>query len=291
MNDPLIDPFGSQTDTKPTSEVVSEASDDFVDFTNNLIAPDDTVEPEGAVADAAEGITEISLDEPSDDFVDIFGSETAAPQEDVEGEDVAVEAAIDRSEMTSAVMDPLGDAEQEVKETFTAPVIAINDDSSGNPSKQPPGSGKIVDPLVDLLNDPLPTEAKNPSPSIDLFEDEGSDLFADPKQMKSAKQPETSLFGEPDEDLFGEPLGATKKKTTSKEHKDKSVRTKVGGSNDGSKIGGPLQEGNHGDIFSEEAVATAPSVSNTSSVNSKTNGVNSEEEADGFAGGSTICLM
>lgn len=290
MNDPLIEPVSSQTETTPASDVVSEPSDDFVDLTNNLMTPDDIIVGVSAVADSAKDTTEIPLDEPSDEFVDILGSETEAQREEVVVADVSVGAATDKSEVTSNITDPHGDAQQEVKETFTAPIIDISSDLSENHSQPPPATDKIVDPLVDLLSDPPPTEAKKPSSRSDLFEEEGSDLFAEPWQTKSAKQPQKSLFGEPDEDLFSEPLGATTKKPISKEQKDKSVPTKAAAAG-GSNICGPLQESNQGepaDIFTEEAIATTPSISNTSSVNSKTNGVHSEEDTDIFSGG---CLV
>lgn len=280
MNDPLIEPISSQTETKPASEVVSELSDDFVDLTNNLMTPDDTIVAVSAAADAAKDSTEIPLDEPSDEFVDILGSETEALREEVVSADVTVGVETDKSEVTSSVTDPPGDAQQEVKETFTAPIIDISSDLSENLLQQPPGSDKILDPFVDLLSDPPPTEAKKPSTRSDLFEDDGSDLFAEPLQTTATKQPQKSLFGEPDEDLFSEPLGATTKKTISKEQTDKSVTTEAAVSA-GSSISGPLQESNQAepaDIFTEEAIVTAPS-----SVNSKTNGVHSEEDTDIFA--------
>ncbi|XP_071348630.1 sorting nexin-1a [Trachinotus anak] len=282
MNDPLIEPVGSQTENKPASEVVSEHSDDFVDLTNNVSeAAADTV------AATAKDTTEISLDEPSDDFVDILGSETEAPRGEVVVADVTAEAATSKSEVAGSVTDPPGDGKQEPKETSTAPIIDFSGDASANNTQQPPGTDKIVDPLVDLLSDAPPAaEAKKPnSATIDLFQDEGGDLFSEPQQTKSAKQPQKSLFGEPDEDLFGEPLGATLKKTINKEQKDKSVSTKAAAGNS-INVAGPLQESHPAepaDIFSEEAVATAPSVSSTSTVNSKTNGIHSEEEADIFA--------
>ncbi|XP_041794240.1 sorting nexin-1a [Chelmon rostratus] len=293
MNDPLIEPVSSQTESNPASEVVSEPSDDFVDLTNNITdSPDDSIAAESAVADAAKDTTEIPLDEPTDDFVDIIGSETQAPGEEVVIADVTVEAAADKSEVTSGATDPPGDgktgsdAEQEAKETATAPVIDLSGDLPASNTQEPPSSDKIVDPLVDLLSAAPPAaDAKKPSQAaVDLFEDEGSDLFTEPLLTKSAKQPQKSLFGEPDEDLFGEPLGATSKKTISKEQKDKSVTTKA--AKDASNIGGPLQDSNPaepGDIFTEEAITTVPSIKSTSTVNSKTNGVHSEEETDIFA--------
>ncbi|KAG8012307.1 Sorting nexin-1 [Nibea albiflora] len=293
MNDPLFEPISSQTENKPASEVVSEPSDDFVDLTNNLTdSPDDSAAAESAVADAAKDTTEILLDEPTDDFVDIFGSETEA-REEVLLADVTVEAAADKSEVTNNAIDPPGEektgshAQQEEEETAaTPPIIDLGLDLSAGNAHQPPSSDKIVDPLVDLLSAAPPAaEAKKPSrATVDLFEDDSSDLFTEPRQTKSTKQPQKSLFGEADEDLFSEPLGATSKKAVSKEQKDKPVTTKAAGMD--SNIGGPLQDSNPaepGDIFTEEAIDTVPSIRNTSTVNTKTNGLHSEEETDIFA--------
>lgn len=302
MDAPLIEPVSSPSESKPASEVVSEPSDDFVDLTNNITdSPDDSVAAEIAVADAAKDSTEISLDvpteipldEPSDDFIDIIRSETRAPEEEVVFADVTVEAPTDKSEVTSGSTDPPAEgetgenAEQAAKETSTAPVDDLFADMPVSNTQKLPVIDKIVDPLVDLLSDAPPAaDAKKPSQAtVDLFEDEGSDLFTEPRQTKSAKQPQKSLFGEPDEDLFGEPLGATAKKTISKEQKEKSVMTKAAGVS--SNIGGPLQDSNPAepaDIFTEEAITSVPSIKSTSTVNSKTNGVHSEEETDIFAG-------
>lgn len=291
MNDPILEPESSQTESKPTSEVVSDPSDDFVDLTNNVAdSPDDTVAAGSGVADAAKDTTEIPLDEPTDDFVDILGSETEAAQEEVAVADVSAEPVTDACEVTSDATDPPGDeetgsdAKQEAKET--APVIDLSIDLPASNTPQPPAANKIVDPLVDLLSDAPPAaDATKPSQAtLDLFEDEGSDLFTEPRKTKSAKQPQKSLFGEPEEDLFGEPLGAMSKPAISKERKEKSVTTKAAG--DSSNIGGPLQDSSPpepGDIFSEEAVTTAPTIQNTSAATSKTNGVHAEEDTDIFA--------
>ncbi|XP_042352793.1 sorting nexin-1a [Plectropomus leopardus] len=294
MDDPLIEPISSQTENKPASEVISEPSDDFVDLTNNISdSPDEAVTAEIAITDAAKNTTEVPLDEPSDDFVDIFGSETEAPREEVLNADVTVEEVTDKSEVTSGVTDTPGDEktgiddEQEAKEPSTDSIIDLSDDLPASDTQQPlPASEKFVDPLVDILSDaPSAADAKIPSrETVDLFEDEGSDLFTESRQSKSAKQPQKSLFGEPDEDLFGEPLGATSKKTVSKEQRDKPVTTKA--ASDVSITGGPLLEtspAEPADIFTEEALTTVPIVKTASTVSSKTNGVHSEEETDIFA--------
>lgn len=286
MNDDLIKPISSQTDNKPAIEVVSEPLDEFVDLTNNVTeAAADSVTTEST---AAKGITEISLDESSDDFFDILGSETKATQGEVVVTDVTVAAAPDKSEVASNVAGPPGAGKQEVKES--ASVANINANSSASKTQELPGTNKFTDPLVDVLIDAPPAaDAKiNSKPPVDLFDDEGSDLFADPHQIKPAKQPQKSLFGEPDEDPFREPLGVAAKKTTGKEPKDKSVTSKAP-AGDGVSIAGTLQVSNAepADIFTEEATTTTLSIPNTSTANAKTNGVHSEEEADIFSGTST----
>ncbi|KAL6106380.1 snx1 [Pungitius sinensis] len=278
MDDPLIEPVGTQTENKPTSDDASEPSDDFVDLTSNITdSPMDT--------------TEISLDEPADDFVDIFGGEAEAPRGKVVVADVTIEAAADKSEATDDVTDPPGDRKtgstdekEEAKETSTDSIIDLSDDLLAGDSQQPPPAGGIfVDPLVNLLSDSPPAaDAKIPSrATVDLFEDEGSDFFSDPRQHKPAHQLQKSLFDEPGGDLFGEPLRAASKKPVGKEPRAKPVPTKAAG-NVGN-TGGPLNPAEAADLFSEEAVAAVPGIKNASTVNPKTNGVHSEEETDIFA--------
>ncbi|KAF3855152.1 hypothetical protein F7725_023207 [Dissostichus mawsoni] len=81
MADPLFEPVSIQTANTPSSKV--EPSDDFVDLTNNITdSLDEEDAAESPVADAEEDKTEIPLDEPAEEFEDIFGSETEAPQEE-----------------------------------------------------------------------------------------------------------------------------------------------------------------------------------------------------------------
>lgn len=268
--DPLIDPLveitDMQTETKPASEVLSEPSDDFVDLTNNVSnSPDD-------VAEVVKNASEISLEESGDEFVDLTGSESEAPRAGAVLVDVTVEAAPDRSEVTS---------DETAKETSATPVVDLLGDLSAGDAQQPQGGDRIVDPLGDLLSEapPLAAAQKPSKATPDLFEDDGSDLFAEPWQAKS-KQQQKSLFDEPDEDLFGEPLGATSKKTASKEQKNKPVPTKASGDED--NVSGLLKSSRPAepaDIFAEEGVTTAPS-----SGVSKTNGVHSQEDPDIFSG-------
>ncbi|XP_074533380.1 sorting nexin-1a isoform X2 [Halichoeres trimaculatus] len=292
--EPKIEAIISETEEKKEPEVVSESLDDFVDLANNITdSPDDSVAAEIAAADAAKDSTEIPLNEPSEEFVDIFGSETEAPQEEVVAADMeAVETALAESEVTVSVSNPPddestgSDADLAAEEAPAALVIDPVIDLLATDTEQAPSTGTFVDPLVDVLsNAPPAAVAKKSTPAtIDLFEDEGSDLFSEPRQTKSAKQPQKSLFGETDEDLFSEPLGAASKKTVFTEQKEITVTTKAAGGS--SIVGGPLLDSSPSepaDIFTEEAVTTVPIIPAPSTTNSKTNGVHSEEEPDIFA--------
>uniref|UniRef100_A0A3Q3QX96 Sorting nexin-2 n=1 Tax=Monopterus albus TaxID=43700 RepID=A0A3Q3QX96_MONAL len=232
MSGPLIEPISSQRENKPVSEIVRESSDEFVNLTDSVTeAAADTVAA-GSIVKAAAKDTAGVLDDPSDDFVDLLGSETKELQEEVLVADVTVKTA--QESEVSSVAHPPGIGKQEAKKNSTAQVI---------------------------------------------------DFSSEPRQTKSAKQPQKSLFSEPDEDLFGEPLGASSKKTINKEPKDKSVSSKAA-PNDGINTGGPLQNSSSAepaDIFTEEAITTAPSIRNASTVNPKTNGALSEEDPDIFA--------
>lgn len=292
--DPLVDIADIRTEIKPATDLLGEPSDDpFVDLTNNVTgSPDDLASAVSSVAEAAKTTNEISLEESSDEFVDLTGSEGEAPRGGAGLADVTFEAAPDTSEVTGDDK-AVSEAVQEAKEPSAAPVIDVFGDLSAN-VQQPQVGNKIVDPLVNLLSEALPAaDAKKPSEAAaaDLFEDDGSDLFTEPRQSKTAKQPQKSLFGDPAEDLFGEPLGATSKKTISKEQKNKIVTSKVSG--DVGNISGPLKSSNPtepADIFAEEGVTTAPSIRTTSAVGSKTNGVHSQEETDIFTGTSPVLL-
>lgn len=281
--DPLIGPLveitDMQTETKPASEVLSEPSDDFVDLTNNVGgSPDDPAD------DAAKSASEIPLEESGDEFVDLTGSESEEPRAGAVVVDVTVEAAPDKSEVTS------DEKTKEAKETSAAPVFDLLGDLSAGDTQQPRGGAKIVDPLGDFLSEAPPTAAaQKPSKAApDLFEDDGNDLFAEPWQAKS-KQQQKSLFDEPDEDLFGEPLGAAPKKGASGEQKNKPAPAKAPG-DEGNvgrllKSSGPAEPA---DIFAEEGVATVASVRAGGGVSSKTNGVHSQEEPDMFSGTSPV---
>ncbi|XP_061629389.1 sorting nexin-1a [Phyllopteryx taeniolatus] len=235
------------------SKTPSEPSDEFDDLTGNWMSP--------AVSVASRCEARASSENPfNDDFVDILGSETEPQQQEVEVGDVG-----------ESWSDECGNAKEEVKET--APLL----DVSLSVDPEPQLSSKIVDPLADFFDDPLPAAGQKQSAAADLFEDEGSDLFADPRQIRSARPPQKILFGEPDEDLFGEPLG-TKKYPAAEEPQAEPLADKSP-SGDGKAGRGPLLGRNHGDLFTEEAVAP----SNSSLLNSRTNGVHVEESSDIFA--------
>ncbi|XP_034031855.1 sorting nexin-1a [Thalassophryne amazonica] len=259
--DPLREPVSSHAENKPVSKPASEASDDFVHVTKSS---------NEAVDNANTGARkeETPLKEPLHGFVDIFGSETEAPRVERIAVDVTVEATPVKSEVTSCITGPLGDGEQEVKKTSTAPLIDVSSDSSASKSQQP-----FADPLVDVLFDSPPTDAnKSTWQKADPFEEEGEDLFTEPLQPKSTKEPQKSLSCQPDEDIFGEPLGAISKKSVpvSNEPQDKSVTVKGGA------------EGTNASGSQHIGTKREPVISNTS-VNSKTNGILSEEEADLFS--------
>ncbi|XP_004069926.1 sorting nexin-1 isoform X1 [Oryzias latipes] len=218
----------------------SSSPEEFVDLTNNLDAES---------RDAAE----ISSPEPSDEFFDILGSET---------QKVEVEASVkaDSGEASSGGPDLPG---EKTGSSSAAPIINLDNDV------QPPRvGGKVIDPLAQILGDTPAADPKKPSSAVvDLFEDDGSDIFTGAPQSKASSRPEKGLFGEPDEDLFGEPLGAMSKKTTENEGKSSTAKAA------GPAFSKPTEPA---DIFTEEAATTVPRTSNT--VNSKANGVHSEED-------------
>uniref|UniRef100_H2L9B3 Sorting nexin-1 n=1 Tax=Oryzias latipes TaxID=8090 RepID=H2L9B3_ORYLA len=161
----------------------------------------------------------------------------------------------------------------------------MEDLSVGPPSSQTEKSAASSSPeeFVDLTNN-LDAESRDaaeissPEPSDEFFDILGSEtqkveveasVKADSgaPQSKASSRPEKGLFGEPDEDLFGEPLGAMSKKTTENEGKSSTAKAA------GPAFSKPTEPA---DIFTEEAATTVPRTSNT--VNSKANGVHSEED-------------
>ncbi|XP_063758137.1 sorting nexin-1a [Eleginops maclovinus] len=189
MDDPLIEPVSFQTENTPSSEVVSEPSDDFVDLTNNITdSPDEKDTAESPVADAEGDTSEIPLDEPTEEFEDIFGSEAEAPKEEVVEADVTVEeTATDKGGDASRVTVPpvdektRSDEEQEAIATSTDPIINLSDDLQAVETEQPlPASLAFVDPLDDLLSDDSPaTDTQQPPPASVTFADPLVDVISD----------------------------------------------------------------------------------------------------------------
>lgn len=252
LSDPLMEPLSGPAENKSSSEL-------FEDLTNDIDAA------------AADGAAENPSDETSEDFVDLLGSEAAAQREEV---DVRVEAAAaDEGEATDLLSDGETRSAAEQGTTSSAPVMDLSSDLSANGSQQTPAGAKITDPLMDLLGDsPAVTTSggqKASGATLDLFDDEGSDIFTGAQPIKPTQQPQKSLFGEADEDLFGEPLGAVSKKGAGKEQKEKPLAA--------------APAGKPADIFTEEALGPVPNARSTRTVNSKTNGVHSEEDSDLFA--------
>uniref|UniRef100_A0A674BRT3 Sorting nexin-2 n=1 Tax=Salmo trutta TaxID=8032 RepID=A0A674BRT3_SALTR len=175
------------------------------------------------------------------------------------------------SEASSA---PMVDLRMEPEsEASSAPMVDLLMEPASEVSSAPmvdllmePASEVSSAPMVDLLMEPASDDLKEPpKPDIDPLP---SELFAEPRQSNTAKQQQTSIFDEPDEDLFSEPLGEALKKPQNDVFKEALA---------------PVAK-DPTDIFTEEAITSLPSAVNTVSVNSKTNGVHSdEEEPDIFA--------
>ncbi|KAK1887534.1 Sorting nexin-1 [Dissostichus eleginoides] len=219
MADPLFEPVSIQTANTPSSKV--EPSDDFVDLTNNITdSPDEEDAAESPVADAEEDKTEIPLDEPAEEFEDIFGSETEAPQEEVVEADVTVEETpTDKVEEASSVTVPPvdgktgSDEEEEAIETSTDPIIDLGADLPAVETEQPPpASQAFVDPLEDLLSDVSPAaETQQPPPANVTFADPLVDVIIDDSTAAETQEPPraSEAFFDPLEDLLSAVSPAT----------------------------------------------------------------------------------
>lgn len=263
LNDPLLDPVSDPSDSKPAADVQSEPSDDFEDLSNTESdSPDDPVK-----------------NDTTEDFFDLLGSEND-PKEEVAPLDVKAEA------VTEAPV------EEKAEKESPPPLVDVTVELLS--PEQPPATETSPAPLLDFASDtPAPAEAKKPA-VVDIFaddeEEEGSDLFAEPKlptpAKPTAKPPQKSLFEEvDDDDMFPEPLGAATKKPSAATIaaasvlEPKPIVTKADVEVSGR--GGVFQSDPE-DIFTEEAVATAPVRSKAGGAISKTNGLH-EEETDIFA--------
>ncbi|XP_023840624.1 sorting nexin-1a isoform X1 [Salvelinus sp. IW2-2015] len=195
--------------------------------------------------------------------------------------------------MVDLLMEPASEASsaptnllmQPASNASGAPMVDFLMEPASDDLKEPPKPD--IDPLADIINDTPLSEVKTlvaampQEPPSDLFDDEPSELFAEPRQSNTAKQQQTSIFDEPDEDLFSDPLGEASKKPQNDVFKEALAPVAKA-----SNVCGPLSDNykeDPTDIFTEEAITTLPSAVSTVSVNSKTNGVHSDEEPDIFA--------
>ncbi|KAI4826049.1 hypothetical protein KUCAC02_021704 [Chaenocephalus aceratus] len=210
MDEPLFEPVSIQTANTPSSKVMSDHSDDFVDLTNNITdSPDEEDTAESPVADPEEDKTEIPLDEPAEEFEDIFGSETEAPQEEVVEADVTVEETpTDKVEEARSVTVPPvdgktgSDEEGEAIETSTDPIINLGADLPAVETEQPPpASQAFVDPLEDLLSEVSPAaETQQPPPASVTFADPLVDVIFDESPPAETQEPPRAS------DIFADPL-------------------------------------------------------------------------------------
>ena len=309
--DPLSEP-ALQKESKP-AEAAAEHLEEFVDLVDlSIDVPSvPAVAAESPAVEAAFLAAEAPSDEPSEDFVDLSGSDSDLSQEEAALVDVPADSAGDSTapQDESAAIPPCDVATGSATEEKPGALIEVEiSQSSANGAKQLSSDDLLFDPLASLADaaPPLVADVKKPTqqqqqPPPDLFEDDPSDLFGEPRHAKSAKQLPSSLFGEVDEDIFGEPLVATAKKpanVASREQREPAVMPKTsslaaagGGFGD---VGGPLNnnyEKEPTDIFSEEAVNVVPSAAKAAAAaaataSSRTNGVHgAAEEGDIFAGG------
>ncbi|XP_067090863.1 sorting nexin-1a isoform X2 [Osmerus mordax] len=303
----------SESDIVDLSEDVIEKPDEktgVIEVTKDEIEePSDITEEESDIVDLSEdvikkpdektSVVEVKKDEikePSD--ITEAESDVAELSENIEG---LVKPAIDTDDM------PQNDIDKAVTEALSGPILSIFSDSA--PQNDPLADNiqatsvsEITEVSMnidneaprDLFEDDLFAELslknsgkKHPTSNTtrDFFDNEASNLFTEPLQKNLIKPQKTSLFNDPDEELFNEPVGGTSRKsanvTISEEPKKKLVEAKAG------NISGPLSDGfteDATDIFAEEGLSSvSANPVNSSSANSKTNGVHSDEETDIFA--------
>ncbi|XP_070963606.1 sorting nexin-1a isoform X1 [Oncorhynchus clarkii lewisi] len=269
-----MDPSLSASDIASSTKPLSEASSPPV---MDLLS-----EPasEASSAPMVDLLMEPASEGSSAPMVDIL-SEPASEASSAPMVDLLMEPASEGSSapMMNLLMEPASEAS-------SAPMMNLLMEPASDDLKEPPKPD--IDPLADIINDTPLSEGKTPvaampqEPPSDLFDDEPSELFAEPRQSNTAKQQQTSIFDEPDEDLFSEPLGEASKKPQNDFFKEALAPVAKA-----SNVCGPLSDNYNEhptDIFTEEAITTLPSAVSTVSVNSKTNGVHSdEEEPDIFA--------
>ncbi|XP_046889422.1 sorting nexin-1-like isoform X2 [Hypomesus transpacificus] len=282
--------------------------------------PSDIAEVESDIVDLSEDVIE-KLDEKTG--VEVKKDEIKEPSDIAEAEsDVAKlsenieglvkpqrgnsEPAIDTDDR------PQNDIDKAVTEALSGPILSIFSDSSIQketaPQNDPPADNIQATSVSEITEGSMNTDSEAPrdlfeddlfaelslknsgkkhptsNTTSDLFDDEASNLFTEPLQKNLIKPQKTSLFNDPDEELFNQPVGGTSRKSanvTISEEPRKKLETKAG------NISGPLSDGfteDATDIFAEEGLSSvSASAVNSSSANSKTNGVHSDEETDIFA--------
>ncbi|XP_029524551.1 sorting nexin-1a isoform X4 [Oncorhynchus nerka] len=284
--DPSLSASDIASSTKPLSEASSPPVMDLLSepASQASSAPmvDLLMEPasEGSSAPMVDILSEPASEASSAPMVDLL-MEPASEGSSAPMVDLLMEPASEASSapMVDLLMEPASEAS-------SAPMMNLLMEPASDDLKEPPKPD--IDPLADIINDTPLSEVKTTvaampqEPPSDLFDDEPSELFAEPQQSNTAKQQQTSIFDEPDEDLFSEPLGEASKKPQNDFFKGALAPVAKA-----SNVCGPLSDNYNEhptDIFTEEAVTTLPSAVSTVSVNSKTNGVHSdEEEPDIFA--------
>ncbi|KAK6318592.1 hypothetical protein J4Q44_G00118830 [Coregonus suidteri] len=287
----------SEASSAPVMDILSEpASEASSAPMEDILSEPASANLEVTSAPMVDLLMEPASEASSAPMVDIF-MEPASEASSAPMVDLLMEPASEASSapMVDLLMEPASEASsapmvdllmEPASEASSAPMVDLLMEPASDDLKEPP-KPDIIDPLADIINDTPLSEVKTPvvamaqEPPSDLFNDEPSDLFAEPRPSNTAKQPQTSIFEEPDEDLFSEPLGEALKKPQNVFKEAFAPVAKA------SNVCGPLSDNYNEDptdIFTEEAITTVPSAVNTISVNSKTNGVHSdEEEPDIFA--------
>uniref|UniRef100_A0A669B1R3 Sorting nexin-1 n=1 Tax=Oreochromis niloticus TaxID=8128 RepID=A0A669B1R3_ORENI len=193
--------------------------------------------------------------EPSDDFFDLTNNVSVVAAAATKSDDfvdiLGSETGAQRGEVVKA------DVTVEATIDKSEVTAGITDPLSQQEAKQ-----TSTAPVIDLSGDSQPVTSKIANPLVDLFSD--APPAAEAKKPSSAN---VDLFDDEEgSDIFAEPL-----QTKPAKQLQKSLFVTAGG---------PLQDSKPANIFSQAAAST-PSV--TSTVNSKSNGVHSEEEGDIFA--------
>ncbi|KAJ7998320.1 hypothetical protein DPEC_G00221470 [Dallia pectoralis] len=280
MVDVLMEP-ASKTSTAPMVDVLMEPA------SKSSTAPmvDVLMEPasKSSTAPMVDVLMEPASKSSTAPMVDVFmepaGKSSTAPMVDVLMEPASKSSTALKGDSIS-------------KPSSTSVVDLLCEPSSDNVKESKPD---ILDPLADVIqtapgrNAKAPFAAVTEEPTRDLFDDTPSNLFAKSQPSKPAKHLQTSIFDDPDEDLFGEHLGDALKKPQNDASKGEAAPVAKA-----RHVRGPLTD-NHKeegtDIFTEGSVTSHPSaVNRVVPANSKTNGVQSDEEEPDIFSEATVEL-